>query len=249
MSANDSVTMRLTALSAALALSSLSFVAAADSAVAPPVLRGTVTGISANTVMITKADGTSVTMPLAPTVSFATVEPRRFEQIKPTDYVGVTSVPGPNGTLTAQEIHILPKGLDEGSFPWDHAPAVQKGDAGSNTTTGRVSDVRNDSSAQYTMTNASVTAASPLSLKLSYQGSGAVGGKCVGLARDPHGTPCTGVVTIDVPPWTPVEAVVPAKAGDARVGLAVFARIGFDAKNRPIVLALILEKNGLKPLF
>jgi hypothetical protein len=54
------------------------------------IVRGTIAGIDAKAVWITKADGTTVTAPLAPATSFSTVEPRRFEQIKPTDFVGVT---------------------------------------------------------------------------------------------------------------------------------------------------------------
>jgi|HubBroStandDraft_1064217.scaffolds.fasta_scaffold152036_1 hypothetical protein len=242
--------MRLLAFSAAVFALLMEGSAAVAADPAPRVIvRGTIAGIDAKAVSITVADGTTVTSPLAPATSFSTVEPRRFEQIKPTDFVGVTSVPGPNGVLMAQEIHLLPKGFGEGSYAWDHAPAVPKPDAGANMTNGTVAVVHKDSSPAYTMTNASVTASSPLSLKLSYQGSSVVGGKCVGHALVPGGTPCTGVAAIDVPPWTPVVAVVPAKASEVHAGLAVFAITSRDAQGKPVVVSLIVEKNGVKPLF
>src|SRR5450755_3174150 len=82
---------------------------------APLVIRGKIASIDAKSISIGKADGSVVTASLAPGVSFATVESRRFDQIRDTDFVGVTSVPGPSGMLMAREIHIFPwKGLAEG---------------------------------------------------------------------------------------------------------------------------------------
>jgi len=223
----------------------------------PPaiIVRGTIASIDAKSVSIKKADGSVWSAALAPDVSYATVEPRRFEQIKPTDFIGVTSVQGPNGSMQAQEIHIFSrKGVSEGSFPWDQAPPADRGPrpnaAGpANLTNGTVAVVKDDATATYTMTNASVTNASSMQLRVTYQGSALVDGKCVGHAAAPNGTPCTGVATIDVPPWTPVEAVVPGSASDVRPRLAVFAITTFDPQGKPIVLSMTVEKNGLKPLF
>jgi hypothetical protein len=223
---------------------------AADAQAPVTVVRGTIAGIDAKSVSITKADGTVVAASIAPNASFSTVEPRRFEQIKATDFVGITSVPGPNGTLTAEEIHVIPfKGLNEGSYPWDHHPDGAPPTAVSRITNGTVSGVRDDPGAAYTMTNASVTAASGLQLKVTYQGSAMVGGKCVGHAAQGTGTPCTGVATVDVPPWTPIVAIVPATAADAKAGLAVFATVAAGAQGKPVALSIVVEKNGVKPQF
>ncbi|HSY21972.1 MAG TPA: hypothetical protein VK841_07655 [Polyangiaceae bacterium] len=241
-------------------LASLLVVSPAPSALAadpPPVsiVRGTIASIDAKSVSIKKADGSVWSAALAPDVSYATVEPRRFEQIRPTDFIGVTSMQGANGSMQAQEIHIFSrKGISEGSFPWDHAPPADRGPrpnaAGpANLTNGTVAGVKDDATATYTMTNASVTNASSMQLRVTYQGSALVDGKCVGHAGAPNGTPCTGVATIDVPPWTPVEAVVPGSAADVRPRLAVFAITTFDPQGKPIVLSMTVEKNGLKPLF
>jgi hypothetical protein len=71
---------------------------------APVVIRGKIASIDSTSISIGNADGTLVTASLAPGVSFATVESRRFDQIADTDFVGVTTVPGPsmtNASVTA----------------------------------------------------------------------------------------------------------------------------------------------------
>jgi hypothetical protein len=216
---------------------------------APSVIRGKITSIDAKSISVGKADGSVVTASLAPGVSFATVESRRFDQITDTDFVGVTTVPGPSGLLMAREVHILPwKGLAEGSYPWDHQPEGATPAAASSITNGTVA-VAHDEGAQYTMTNASVTASTGGQLTVSYKGSAIVGGKCVGRAANAAGKPCSGVATVVVAPSTPIMAVVPSKPTDARPGLAVFALFSEGPNGKWAALSIIVEKNGLKPLF
>jgi hypothetical protein len=216
---------------------------------APSVIRGKIASIDAKSISIGKADGSVVTASLAPGVSFATVESRRFDQIRDTDFVGVTTVPGPSGLLMAREVHILPwKGLAEGSFPWDHQPEGTTSAAASSITNGTVA-VAHDEGTQYTMTNASVTASTGGQLTVSYKGSAIVGGKCVGHAANATGKPCSGVATVVVAPSTPIMAVVPSKPADARPGLAVFALFSAGPNGKWAALSIIVEKNGLKPLF
>jgi hypothetical protein len=223
--------------------------APAADAPAPLVVRGTVASIDTKSISIAEADGTTFTASLAPGTSFGTVEPRHFQQINSTDFVGITSVPGPHGTLTAKEIHIMPwKGLREGSFPWDHAPGGPKPVAPANVTNGTVSAVLDDPAA-YTMTNASVTASSLGKLTVTYRGSKMVDGKCAGRAADAVGAPCSGVATVDVPPSIPIVAVVPGKLTDAKVGLAVFAVVAPKSKHEWAALSLTFEKNGVKPVY
>lgn len=216
---------------------------------APSVIRGKIASIDAKSISIGKADGTVVTASLAPGVSFATVESRRFDQIRDTDFVGVTSVPGPSGLLMAREVHIIPwKGLAEGSYPWDHQPAGGTPAAASSLTNGMVA-VAHDSAAEYTMTNASVTASTGGELRVSYRGSAIVGGKCVGHAANADGKPCSGVATVVVAPSTPIVAIVPTKPTDARPGLAVFAIVSAGPSGKWAASSVIVEKNGVKPLF
>jgi hypothetical protein len=216
---------------------------------APPVrVRGTIASIDAKSISITSTDGSAVTAALGPAASFSTVEPRRFEQIRATDFVGITSVPGPNDTARAQEIHILPdKGFQEGSYPWDHHPDGAKAEAARSITHGTVAAAHDPRPAEYTMTNASVTGSSGMQLKITYQGSIVVGGKCTGHAPKGDGKPCTGVTVVDVSPDTPIVAIVPGKATDAKVGLAVFAIVAADAQGKREAVRLIVEKNGVKP--
>ncbi|MEI9889023.1 MAG: hypothetical protein WDN08_21475 [Rhizomicrobium sp.] len=233
-------TLMMTAALAASAAPAL----AAD---APPLLvRGTIASIDAKSVTITRADGTTVTGAILPTTFFAAVEPRRFDQIKSTDFVGITSVPGPNDTLKAEEIHILPIHVGEGSYPWDHHPDGTK-TAGS-MTNGTVAVVRSAPTVAGSMTNGTVSASDGWSLKVTYHGSQVVNGKCVGRAPLPGGAaPCTGVAAVVVTPSTPIVAIVPAKNTDAKAGLAVFAVVATGPGGKPVVGSMTMEKNGIKP--
>jgi hypothetical protein len=231
---------------------------AAEPAPGPVLVRGTITRIDEQSVTVRKADGSVVTAALAPEAQFSTVEARQFEQIKATDFVGVTSAPGPNDTIVAEEIHVIPqKGFHEGSYPWDHHPDRAKPGSSGGVTNGTVAAVHDDRPATYTMTNANVTASSGMQLTVSYQGSKTVGGKCVGHAPkpSPHAAKvkppksCTGTAVIEVEPWTPIMAIVPGKPRDAKVGLAVVAAVQSDAQAKLLALSLIVEKNGLKPQF
>jgi len=230
-----------TALAAAPA-----FAADAPPPPAPPMLvRGVIAGIDAKTVTVTKPDGTTVTGALLPTTFYAAVEPRRFDQIKSTDFVGITSVPGPNDTLKAEEIHILPIHVGEGSYPWDHHPDGAK-KAGS-MTNGTVAVVHSAPTTAGSMTNGMVSASDGWSLKVTYHGSAMVNGKCVGLAAMGGANPCTGVASVSVTPSTPIVAIVPAKPADAKAGLTVFANMANGPDGKPVVGSLVLEKNGIKP--
>jgi hypothetical protein len=224
---------------------------AADAPPAMPMLiRGTIATIDAKTVTIKKADGTTVTGAIAPTTMYSAVEPRRLDQIKPTDFVGITSVPAPNGNLMAEEIHIIPlKGLGEGSYPWDHHPDGAKPMAMGSMTNATVATVHSGETAAGSMTNATVTGSSNMQLQVSYHGSAMVNGKCVGLAAMAKDKPCTGLAMVDVTPQTAIVAIVPAKNTDAKSGLAVFANMMKDKDGNPVVGSIVMEKNGVKPEF
>ena len=224
--------------------------ALADQAPVPPILRGTIAKIDATSISIIKADGTSTALSLAPDATFFTVARRDFGDIRATDFIGVTSEPGPDGKLRALEVHIFPtKGWNEGSFPWDHHPEGVKPSSPAEVTTGTVAAVHDEQPGAYTMTNASVTQSSGMQLQVSFRGSTVVGGKCTGRAGAATSKPCTGVATIQVPPWAPVMAIVPGSAADAKVGRAVFAATATRAPGQALVTRLVMEKNGAKPMF
>ncbi|MGH7045887.1 MAG: hypothetical protein ACREE2_05790 [Stellaceae bacterium] len=69
--------------------------------------------------------GATVAVTLAANFTVVAVVPKTLADIKPGDFVASTSVHGPNGTLDAIELHILPQNLRgkiSGQFPWDLAP-------------------------------------------------------------------------------------------------------------------------------
>jgi hypothetical protein len=237
--------MKLRTLIAAAALTTTAAFGADAPAPAPmpvPVIvRGTIASIDAKTVTITKADGTTETAALAPTTFYAAVEPRRLDQIKATDFVGITSVPGPNDTLKAEEIHILPIHVGEGSYPWDHHPG--SGTSAGSMTNGTVAVVHGGApTTAGSMTNGTVTGAGGFALKVTYRGAEMVGGKCTGHAPMTPTGGCTGVASVVVTSSTAIVAIVPAKPADAKAGLAVFANVVGGTAG-----SLVLEKNGIKP--
>jgi hypothetical protein len=244
------MTFRTLILGTALTICTGAAFAADAPAMMPMLVRGTITSIDAKSVTIKKADGTTVTGAIAPATNFSAVEPRRLDQIKPTDFVGITSVPAPNGDLMAEEIHVIPfKGLGEGSYPWDHHPDGAKPMAMGSMTNATVATVHDSATSAGSMTNATVTGASNMQLQVTYHGSAMVNGKCVGLAMMAQDKPCTGLANVDVMPSTAIVAIVPAKGTDAKAGLAVFANMMKDPEGNPVVGSLVMEKNGVKPEF
>jgi hypothetical protein len=221
------------------------------SAAPPVILRGNIAAIDAKSISIKKADGTTVKVSLTAKTAFATVELRRFDQIKPTDFVGVTTVPGPNGTLVGEEVHVFSvNGVSEGSFRWDHHPEGVQPPVVSLMTNGTVAAVPPPPPGTYSMTNANVTATNGMLLKVTYQGESMVDGKCTGRAADAAGgKTCTGEAIVQVASGAPIVAIVPGKPADAKAGLALFLIALADAKGKLTASSLTIEKNGVKPQF
>ena len=115
---------------------------------APERVRGTVTGVSGNTLSVKSSKG-NVDVVLAEKTSIVFTQPISIGDLKPGDFLGVTSQKAADGTLTAFEIRRFPKPLNPGHRPFDG---------------------RDDQ----TMTNATVSttvqAASGRELTLSYEG-------------------------------------------------------------------------------
>ena len=117
--------MRLSLLmaSAVLIVAAPAFAAAPGSG----LVRGTVASFDGKTLSITTKDGAETGAFTPKTVIFVVV-PLKFDQLKSTDFVGVTAVDGPDGHLEAEEIHVIPiVGVGEGQYPWDHHPTRRPG--------------------------------------------------------------------------------------------------------------------------
>src|SRR5207244_13546148 len=70
-------------------------------------VRGTITGIDGKVLSVKSRDGKDLKIELADNVAVAVAKTIRFEDIKKGDYVGATTLPGPNGTQVAAEVHYL----------------------------------------------------------------------------------------------------------------------------------------------
>jgi len=216
------------------------------------LVRGTVERIDPTTLTIKTDAGAEIIATITAKSAFGAVEPRTFSQIKPSDFVGVTAVPGRNGHLRAEEIHIIPVvGLGEGQYPWDHHPQsarVSSTDMGS-MTNGSVVTARAAPRDDGSMTNGTVVqSGGPQELNISYHGAEMIAGKCEGRAV-PGKAGCTGTAVVDVLPDTQIVAIVGANRADVKEGLAVVAAIATDDVGHTFLGSATLEKNGVKPPF
>jgi hypothetical protein len=85
-------------------------------------VRGTITALDGNVLSVKSRDGRDLKITLADNAAVSVAQAIRFEDIKPGDKLGVTSLPGPDGNPVAIEVHYLPPGVPEGQGPWDLQP-------------------------------------------------------------------------------------------------------------------------------
>jgi hypothetical protein len=85
-------------------------------------IRGTITGIDGKVLLVKSRDGKDLKIELADNVAVAVAKAVRFEDFKKGDYVGATTLPGPNGTNVAVEVHYLAPTTPEGQLAWDLQP-------------------------------------------------------------------------------------------------------------------------------
>jgi hypothetical protein len=104
--------LRLIALSLVLASS----VASAQSSVR---VRGTVAGLDGDVLSVTDAGGKSVAIQLGDKTEIVFTQPIALADIKPGDFLGVTSKRGADGSLTAYEVRRFPRPLNPGHRPFD----------------------------------------------------------------------------------------------------------------------------------
>ncbi|HWU26263.1 MAG TPA: hypothetical protein VN154_07660 [Rhizomicrobium sp.] len=213
----------------------------------PTIVRGVIETIDTTSIKIKTDAGGEVTAAITPMSRFAAVEARTLNQIKATDFVGITAVPGRNGHLRAEELHILPAAGGEGQYPWDHHPSNAHAIDMGSMTNGSVESLHKTEPGS--MTNGTVGAVSGEGeLTISYHGAEMQDGKCEGHAM-PGKTGCVGTTIVDITPQTYIAAIVPAKLAEGKPGLAVFAGVVTDSAGRSILGSATFEKNGVKPEF
>jgi hypothetical protein len=123
--------MRRTSFLAAVVIAFVALPAFAQApASAPPTgtptgIRGTVDKLADHTLTVKSPDGSSASVTLAPNFTVRTVVAKALSDIKPGDKVAITSVPGPDGTRQAVEVHMLPASMPTnrlGEYPWNLRP-------------------------------------------------------------------------------------------------------------------------------
>jgi len=135
-------------------------------------LRGTIEHADAKSLHVRTADGRIVALGYADDFAVNEVVPVDPAAIQSGTFVGTTAVPGPDGSLSAVEVHVFPeeaRGTGEGHRPWDLQPGS-------------------------TMTNATITAIKPgandRTMTLRYKD----GEKTI---RVPNGVPIVTVKPVD----------------------------------------------------
>ncbi|MBV9331376.1 MAG: hypothetical protein JOZ55_07470 [Alphaproteobacteria bacterium] len=212
------------------------------------LVRGTIEAFDGKVLKIRTDSGASLSAALLPETRLSAVESRTFAQLKPTDFVGITAVDGPNGHLVAEEIHIIPiAGMGEGQYPWDHHPDAASGPARAGSMTNGTIQASAAASSS-SMTNGTVTSHGQRQLKVTFHGAQMLNGKCVGRAV-PGAVGCVGAAVVDVTPKTYIQAIVPAKPADVKSGLAFVGGVKAAPDGTNAMLSITVEKDGVKPEF
>ena len=74
-------------------------------------VEGKVAAISDSQIVLTKADGTTATIPLLANWAVMVSKPISVDQIQPGSYLGTTNYAKPDGTGTSLEVHAFPPGV------------------------------------------------------------------------------------------------------------------------------------------
>jgi hypothetical protein len=109
-----------TALVAALVGASLLASAYAEAqAPAPTRIRGTISAVSGDVLAVNGIDGKKIDIVVGDKTSIVFAQPIPIAEIKPGDFLGVTSVKRNDGTLTAYDVRRFPKPVNPGHRPFD----------------------------------------------------------------------------------------------------------------------------------
>ena len=119
--------LRLSPIAFAAAFSCFLFGAAHSDAQQPQQtrVRGTIQSVNGAILIVKSRDGTNVMMNMPASARLVGVAKITLADVKVGSYIGVTSVPDPDGTQKATEVHVFPeamRGTGEGTRPWDTRP-------------------------------------------------------------------------------------------------------------------------------
>jgi hypothetical protein len=102
----------------ALIAAALLLAGGAQAAQGPERVRGTVAALDGNVLTVKSASG-NATVQLADKTEIVFTQPIKLSDIKPGDFLGVTSMKREDGALTAYEVRRFPKPLNPGHRPFD----------------------------------------------------------------------------------------------------------------------------------
>ncbi|GAC1336966.1 MAG: hypothetical protein NVSMB26_23970 [Beijerinckiaceae bacterium] len=91
----------------------------------PARVRGVLEAVDGATLTVKSRAGETVKIRLPSDALVSAFVKASVTDIKPNSFVGVTSIPAPDGSEKAYEVHIFPeerRGFGEGRRPWDIAP-------------------------------------------------------------------------------------------------------------------------------
>ena len=100
-------------------------------------IRAMIEKVDGNVLAVKARNGDQLTVMMADNARYAAMIKATLDELKPDTYIGVTSMPQPDGTLKAVAIHIFQpnqRGTGEGHRPWDLTPGSMMTNAAIETT-------------------------------------------------------------------------------------------------------------------
>ena len=91
----------------------------------PSRVRGTIEGVDGDVLSVKSRGGEDVRLHMTGDMRVVGITKISLSDIKVGSFIGTTTVPGPDGSQNAVEVHVFPedmRGTGEGSRPWDLRP-------------------------------------------------------------------------------------------------------------------------------
>ena len=194
----------------ALAMATSTALAATTALAAPERVRGTITGVSGDTLTVNTAVGHTVPVTLTQRTRYLKVAPSSLDHLDPGAYIG-TATKSIGDQLIALEVTIFPpslKGTGEGHYAWDRIRDTTLsgvGTAPSAMTNGTVSTVSGATTVNSPMTNGTVSST-----------MGSEGAKQIVVTYK------GGKQVVLVPPTAPIVTYELGERAELKPGAAVF---------------------------
>ena len=109
----------------ALAMVATSSLLAFAQQTSPSRVRGTIESVDGETLMVKSRSGEDVKLTMTGDIRVVGIVKIALSDIKVGSFIGTTTVPGPDGSQDAVEVHVFPedmRGTGEGSRPYDLRP-------------------------------------------------------------------------------------------------------------------------------